>query len=239
MADTVNGRSVSRLWTGATGGDSISPTAAAAADLPWLGQGTLIDTAAGPIAIDALQPGARVLTRDGGFHPVLAVRTLDCPGAAELLRPVILPRGVLGAEAPLVLSPAHGVFVRDATAELYFGTRDALVAANALLTLPDVRVAPLTSTLSYRHLIFDQHQIIRANGVWVESLFVGSLYEDGALGGLARITPEAADLPCHRATARAVLRGFEAEVLTAGWMAAAHRDRTCKGVRIPRLHLVA
>jgi len=189
--------------------------------------GTLIDTLRGRVAVEALEAGDQVLTRDHGYQPLAWTGRRDltedelaaCPAVA----PVRIAAGALGRNLPerdLIVSPRHRMLITGARAELMFGEREVLVAAGDLTGLPGVsRVAG--GGVSYIHVMCETHQIIRAEGAWTES-FQPAEAVINALGAetkaeLLGLFPELAT-PAGRAgyaSARPVLNGAEVRVLFA------------------------
>ncbi|MBK0328302.1 Hint domain-containing protein [Rhodobacteraceae bacterium F11138] len=150
--------------------------------------GTRIATAAGDVAVEDLSPGDKVITRDNGLQPVrwAGRRDLD---AAELiasprLRPVLIRAGSLGPNMPerdLLVSPNHRMLLTGSEAHLLFEEPEVLVPAKHLTGLDGVqRVCP--DGVSYIHVMFDAHEVIRADGAWSESFQPG----DMSLAGIAR-----------------------------------------------------
>ncbi len=189
--------------------------------------GTLIDTTRGRVAVEELQIGDRVLTRDNGYRELAWTGRRDL-SAAELaacpaVAPVRIAAGSLGRELPerdLVVSPRHRMLVTGARAELMFGEREVLVAAGDLLGLPGVsRVTE--GPVSYVHVMCETHEIIRAEGSWTESFqpaeaVINSL-DAATRAELLGLFPELAT-PAGRAgfaAARPVLSGAEAKTLFA------------------------
>ncbi|MEO1551406.1 MAG: Hint domain-containing protein [Pseudomonadota bacterium] len=143
--------------------------------------GTLIDTPRGPVPVEGLRAGDPVLTKDNGPQILRWVggKTLDEAALRDTphLAPVIVPKGAFGPGVPsadLILSPEHRVLWSDPTAELMLGTREVLVPAKSLASSHSGLRGPVT----YYHLIFDAHQIVRANGMDAESLHLGHLARD-------------------------------------------------------------
>ena len=189
--------------------------------------GTRIATPSGAVAIETLQPGDLVTTRDHGAQPLrwIGSRTVQ---KAELvadptLRPILIRKGALGAGLPLadmMVSRQHRMLVCGQRAELLFGTDEVLVRAQHLLSLPGVSVATV-SHVTYMHIMFDHHEVVLADGAWSESFQPG----DRTLGGmdsdqrseLFKIFPDlehSGDIPQFEA-ARTTLKSFEARVLLA------------------------
>ncbi|TLP67788.1 type I secretion protein [Parasedimentitalea maritima] len=142
--------------------------------------GTLIDTAQGPRAIEALTVGDLIVTRDHGLQPLrwLGSRTVAATGdfAPIEVSPLLLP----DATAPLLVSPQHRLLWSGPRAQMLFGTDEVLVAARHLLTNPAV-TRRIGGTVTYMHLMLDQHQVIYANGAATESFYPG----DQAIGALS------------------------------------------------------
>lgn len=142
--------------------------------------GTLIDTSRGRRPVESLRPGDRILTRDNGLQ------TLRWQGGTHVtgdgldirpnLRPVQIRAGALGPGTPatdLMVSPQHRVLIRSRIAHRLFKDAEILVAAKHLVGLPGIETVMLPRGVSYFHMLFDRHEIVRSNGAWSESLFTG------------------------------------------------------------------
>lgn len=143
-------------------------------------RGTMIDTPQGPRRVENLQIGDQVLTMDRGAQP-LRWRGRRRVNAKELqqfadLRPVRICQGALGADIPaqtLMVSPQHRVMLQSRLTRRMFGAQYVLSAAKHLLAYPGIGIAEDMAEVEYFHLLFDHHEIIRANGALVESLRIG------------------------------------------------------------------
>ena len=148
-------------------------------DLPSFTPGTLIDTKRGRVAVESLRMGDRVLTRDSGYQPIrwIGRRRLSAAdlAAAPQLQPVRIAAGSLGEglpEADMLVSPQHRMLISGARAELLFGEAEVLAAALHMVGQPGI--ARVTRReVTYLHLMFDAHEIIRADGAWTESFQPG------------------------------------------------------------------
>jgi hypothetical protein len=142
--------------------------------------GTLIDTPTGRIPVQDLAIGDLVVTRDNGVQPILWIGTQQLGqralSQAPELQPVLLKQGFLGLEQNLIVSPQHGVLVRLADR----GGDEVLVRAKHLASLEGgaARVMRGARAVTYVHLLFGDHQIIRANGGWSESLYPGQMAQN-------------------------------------------------------------
>ncbi len=188
--------------------------------------GTLIETDQGPVPVEGIAPGCLVRNMDGEFMPVRWAGHRHF-SAAQLtlnphLRPVTIKAGALGKNQPsqdLTVSPQHRVFLSDWRAELLFGGTSFLVPAIGLCNDQTIRQELPDTGVTYHHLLFDQHEVIRANGQWAESLFPGphtlSTLTEDQLAELFSIFPELGDGQSPQETARKVLKPWEYRVLNA------------------------
>lgn len=147
---------------------------------PCFHTGTLIQTDRGPVAVEHLQVGDRVVTRDNGLQPIrwIGVKRLSAAYLARNphMRAVRIRAGALGDGIPaadLVVSPQHRILVRSAIAQKMFGTNEILVAAKQLLLLDGIEIAEDLAAVDYHHFLFDRHEVILSNGAETESLFTG------------------------------------------------------------------
>ena len=139
--------------------------------------GTRILTPNGQVAIEDLDVGDRVITRDHG------VQTIRWIGATKLsagyvaampsLRPILIRKGALGENQPeqdMRLSRQHRVLVRDWRAEVMFGVEGGvLVPAFSLCNDKTVIEEKPTKDVVYIHMAFDDHEVIYADGIEAES----------------------------------------------------------------------
>ena len=138
--------------------------------------GTRIETPRGAVPVEELGEGDAVCTRDGDPQPVRWIGRRRISGgrlrAMPHLRPVRLSARALAPGAPdadLVVSPDHRVLVCGAVAEALFNTPEVLVAARDLVNDRSIRIDRACRSVDYVHLLLDSHQIIRANGLEVDS----------------------------------------------------------------------
>ena len=193
--------------------------------VPCFTPGTLIATDRGEIRVEKLREGDRVLTRDSGYREIRWIGRRDL-SAAELaaspqLNPVRIRRGALGLNLPerdLLVSPQHRMLVAGSRAELLFGEQEVLVAATHLAGRPGIVPEVPADGVSYIHLLFDRHEIVRANGAWSESYQPGALtlagMEDALRRELLTLFPELR-LGTLFPAARLSLKRHEALLLTA------------------------
>ncbi|WP_242649811.1 Hint domain-containing protein [Yoonia litorea] len=142
--------------------------------------GTVIETANGPLAIEHLSVGDLVVTRDRGLQPIRwigqrQVTASDMASNAKLA-PVRIVAGALGEGIPkrdLCVSRQHRIMLASPIAERMFGRREILVAAIKLTDWPGIFLDGQLSGVTYYHMLFDRHEVVMAEGAWTESLFTG------------------------------------------------------------------
>ena len=131
--------------------------------------GTQVMTPDGPVAVEDLEAGDLVLTRDHGAQPVRWAASQTVSGMHHLA-PITISAGRYGARREIQISPQHRVLVTGWQAELLFGEAEVLVPAKALIDDQGVRQVPCRR-VTYHHLLFDTHQIIESHGFWSESYY--------------------------------------------------------------------
>ncbi len=187
--------------------------------LPCFVAGTLIDTPNGPVRVENLRPGDLVLTLDNGVQPIRWVGSREIE-AKDNFAPIRICAGSYGAEADVLLSPQHRVLIRDIWAELLFGDSEVLVKAKDLVNDKTVRREESEMTVTYVHLLFDQHNILTSSGLLSESYLPGPMmrhtFPDEACAEIITLFPELADIySAGWAAARPILKTYEAQALRA------------------------
>ncbi|WP_282170250.1 Hint domain-containing protein [Ruegeria atlantica] len=149
--------------------------------VPCFTKGTLIETPDGMRPIEALAVGDEVVTMDRGPQRIrwIGARALTGQELSEKpkLRPIRIAAGTLGSGLPqrdLLVSPQHRMLVRSAIAIRMFNTSEILVAARALVGVPGITVEENAESVEYFHMLFEQHEIVFAEGAPSESLFAGA-----------------------------------------------------------------
>jgi hypothetical protein len=193
--------------------------------VPCFTPGTLIVTPRGEIPVETLAIGMPVLTRDSGVRAIVHVTsvTLDYGqlAARPHLRPVLLRGGSLDQGLPerdMLVSPNHRMLVANDRTALYFDEHEVLVAAKHLVDNKGVRQVDALG-VTYLHFLFDQHEVVLANGAWSESFQPGDQSISG-MGNAQRLElfelfPELRDRPAREtfAAARRILKRHEASLL--------------------------
>ncbi|WP_309667103.1 Hint domain-containing protein, partial [Tabrizicola sp.] len=91
------------------------------------------------------------------------------------------------------------------------------VAAKHLVGRTGVSSALPSAGVSYVHVLFDQHEVIRSDGIWTESFQPAgrmlSMLDHAAREELLALFPELASDDCPLEAARPTLKAHEARVL--------------------------
>ena len=140
--------------------------------VPCFVAGTRIDTQRGPIRVEDVEVGDLVLTQDDGWQPVRWHGARQVPSQGTLAQ-VLIPAGTFGDHGALAVSPQHRLYLTGWRAELYCGEDEVLVKAIHLARAGKLHQDRSGRPVTYHHLMFDRHQIIRAEGMWSESYHPG------------------------------------------------------------------
>ncbi len=143
--------------------------------------GTLIQTDAGPRAVEDIRIGDVVLTADNGPQTIrwTGSKQLDAAtlSAKPNLRPIRIKAGALADNMPtrdLIVSPQHRILVRSKIAIRMFDAEEIFVPAKHLLGLDGVEVADDMTSVTYVHIMCDDHEIVQAEGALAETLYTGT-----------------------------------------------------------------
>lgn len=181
--------------------------------------GTLIATPAGLRRIEDLTVGDPVITQDNGIQDVGWIGKTTVRGQ-DRFAPVKFNKSVWpGATDDLTVSPQHRMLIKGYRAELLFGQSEVLVPAVHLIDGLDVVRQPQDS-VTYVHIMFQQHEIVFANGIPTESFHPGACGVDAlacqARDELFTLFPGLRSNPnSYGATARMSVKAREAKLLIA------------------------
>lgn len=189
--------------------DTIEPVGPA----PSFLESSTVETAVGPRAIADLRPGDLVTTMSGRLLPVQQVVSREVPAFGQF-RPVCLRAPFLGLSTDLHVAPHHRVLLHGTDTEYLFGTETALLEVRHLGPMLGDPVPDSGLTIRYWQVLLEEHDCIRTNGAWTESLFVGNLIRRPARYARSLLShlPKT-EMPVHTGKAGPLLRRYEAMVL--------------------------
>lgn len=174
LDDGILNQSIGSFGDNTAIGGSIEMTGIAATDLTFdntnvvcFERTTLITTSQGEREIGDIKVGDRILTRDNGMQTVRWIGSKTVAGQGHLA-PVLIRAGVLGNVRDLLVSPQHRMLLQGWRAEMLFGDSEVLAAAKMMINDQSIRTAPCKQ-VTYVHMLFDNHEIVCAEGCWSES----------------------------------------------------------------------
>lgn len=188
--------------------------------VPCFVAGTRIRTPDGAVPVECLQPGDLVLTKDNGPQPVSWIGSREVEAKGDYA-PIRIAKKTFGNHRELWVSPLHRVLVRDSLSDLLFGTPEVLVAARELVNGHSVQQVEGDS-VTYVHVMFDEHQIIWSEGLETESFLPGpqmcDSFERETMAEICALFPELdpESGEGYGPAARRTLRGYEARLISQG-----------------------
>jgi len=153
--------------------------------------GTRIDAAGGAVPVEKLRPGMLVATRDHGYRPLRWVGINPMGNRALLdnphLRPVHVSADAFGAGLPgrdMMIAPNTRLPVAAEAPQFLARNREEMRAIKHFINHRSVQQVDAVG-VSYVHIAFEGHQVVAANGIWVEC-FDSTDFSLGCLGNAQR-----------------------------------------------------
>ncbi|WP_113910748.1 Hint domain-containing protein [Roseovarius dicentrarchi] len=147
-------------------------------------RGTHITMASGAqVPIEDLGLGDMVLTRDDGPRPLRWIGRATVRAVGDFA-PVRIKAGALNNAGDLTVSPESRLFIYQRSDALGAGRAEVLVRARHLVN-GDTVTQPHGGFVDYLQLLFDDHQIIYAEGIATETMLVDPRTRDALPPGLA------------------------------------------------------
>ena len=170
-----------RVAVGPENPDRLKRSSATREGVVCFAAGTRLETCNGAGLVEDIVAGDKVITKDGGAREVLWVgmrhisraRLMTSPG----LRPVRISAGAIGLDRPsedLLVSPDHCVVVSNAMTRDIWDEPEVLVAARDLVSWPGISRLRTSQSVTYYHLMLEEHGILIANGMEAESFHPGA-----------------------------------------------------------------
>lgn len=149
--------------------------------IPCLTGGTQLTGKNGDRPVEEFAVGDCVLSVEHGLQEICWIgRRRYSPHELKgnpNLRPVRIAQGALGNDLPkrdLLVSRQHRMLVRSKIAQRMFGSLEVLVSAIKLTELPGIYVDDGIDDIEYFHFLFQDHELIYAEGAPSESLYTGA-----------------------------------------------------------------
>lgn len=171
----------SSLETTDRGGTYFTQNTPDPGNVTCLTTGTAVQTKTGLINVEDLVEGMQILNFEGEYQTLRKVFSRKISAAElkqnEKLLPIRICAGAMGNGMPtkdMLVSRQHRMLVASPIVKRMFDEPIALIAAIKLTTLPGIFVDTSIRQVEYFHLLFDDHEVIFADGAPTESLYLGS-----------------------------------------------------------------
>ena len=142
--------------------------------------GAAVQTKNGLVNVEDLIDGMQILNYEGEYRTLRKVFSRNICEADlkenQKLLPVRICAGAIGNGLPtkdLIVSRQHRMLVSSPIVKRMFDETNVLVASVRLTSLPGIFVDTSIKDIQYFHLLFDDHEVIFADGAATESLFLG------------------------------------------------------------------
>ncbi|MEC7763175.1 MAG: Hint domain-containing protein [Pseudomonadota bacterium] len=176
-------------------------------------QGTAVETPSGPIKIENLRLGDKVLTATSGVQPVRWITKRTVPALGQF-RPIRIRAPFFGLSEDMLMAPDHRILVEGSETEYLLGETDALLQAQRLVGSHAALSEARLKTVTYYHVLLDHHDCLLHGGLRSESLYVGQIAMDrDRLAATALAEMPVSAIPKHRGFARHRLTDTEARSL--------------------------
>lgn len=197
------------------------------ADVICFTPGVRLATPRGMEKVEDLRVGDLVITRDNGLQAIRWIGRKVITGARLFaqthLRPVRIRKDAFGPGLPcrdMRVSPQHRMLISSPEALLQFDTKEVLVPAKSLVNGHSIDIDQTCKPTEYIHILFDNHEILTAEGLQTESFHPGAMgldaIEEASRDELFEIFPELRTNPkSFGPSARKILRHTEAQSLQA------------------------
>jgi Ca2+-binding RTX toxin-like protein len=194
--------------------------------IPCFTPGSLVATPNGSKLVEDIQIGDLVETRDSGPQTVRWVgqKTLSVDDLARAphLCPILLQKDSIAPSVPdrdMTVSPQHRMLIENSATQLWLGEDEVLVKAKDMVRKPGIDQITPEDSVTYIHIMFDQHEILLVDNAWTESFQPGDVVlghdQDGDFAELLELFPDLATSQgrkCYKA-ARPSAKAFEAQII--------------------------
>lgn len=135
------------------------------------------------VSVEDLRPGDKVMTKDNGPQELRSVLSTvvdrDTLQQFPQRLPVRIKAGTFGNHDDCLVSAQHRFLIASTSAELMFGENEVLVPAKHLIDGDSVRVEANVESITYYHLVFNQHELVNSDGLWSEAYQPGQTTMQG------------------------------------------------------------
>lgn len=132
--------------------------------------------------VEDLHEGDLVMTKDNGLKPIkwiggseVTSETLD---QFPNRRPIVFDTGVIGNDRPLRVSPQHRISTVGTPFENAIEGVETIMPAKFFVNDQTIMIDNSCEPLTYYHVMFDQHELVKSEGAWTESYYPGAYSMD-------------------------------------------------------------
>ena len=140
------------------------------------GRGAIVRTEHGPMAIEDLLPGDRIMTKDRGLQTLLwrgAITMLPSDNIGHMTRITTDAMGYARPTSDLVLGPAARILHKNPAVKVLTGANEALIPVRDFVDGSQlISLNPISAVQCYQ-LGFVKHTCVNVNGIDVETLHPG------------------------------------------------------------------
>ncbi|EPX81501.1 Hint domain-containing protein [Litoreibacter arenae] len=192
-----------------------------------MARGAVVETEDGPVAVEDLIPGMRLMTSEYGPIPLqwigsyeMSMRDAQTADRGTLFRVTADAFGLAKPSADLLLAPRSHILYRHSKCRALFGADLAFAPIRAFEDGVSVFSIQPASPIAVFNLGFDRQATIKVNGIELESFhpgpYAGSLHDDEVLSALLRLFPQARNLDFFGPQLINRLTAFEVRALREG-----------------------
>jgi hypothetical protein len=159
---------------------AIVPFALPGTDLSGIAAGATVATPDGPVVLDQLSQGDRVLTVDGVSAPIrwIEARPRLCLGR---MAPVRLRAPYFGLTYDICVTPETRLLRSGPAVDYICGTDRVLVRAGDIASSPAARREQRHAVRVFHHLMLDDHDCIAVNGCALETALLSDVVAADAM----------------------------------------------------------
>lgn len=153
-----------------------------------IGRGAILQTENGPMAIEDLLPGDRVMTHNHGLQTLLwkGAMTLAPDDNRRMTRITADALGFSRPNMDLVLGPSARILHKNPAIKMLTGATEALIPAADFVDGSQIISLRSISRVQVYQLGFAQHDCVDVNGVLVETLHPGPAHTINLRDGMRR-----------------------------------------------------
>ncbi|MEP3440976.1 MAG: Hint domain-containing protein [Sulfitobacter sp.] len=157
--------------------------------VPCFTLGSRVAVPGGTVAVEDLQVGQLVETRDNGAQAVRWIGrkfvSADELERSPHLQPIVICQDSIAPAVPnrdMRVSPQHRMLIENSATQLWLGEEEVLVKAKDMAHKPGIDQMDGKDSVTYIHVMLGQHEIMLVDNAWTESFQPGDVIASDAAG---------------------------------------------------------